>query len=392
MTRRFAKAAILAIAGSAALAAQQSQTEGKATAPAVQAAIRQLGSLDHPVRTEAARLIRRAPAEIAVTALAAAARKETDEYVRYRALTLLSGFSGPIPGEVMKEIRSDRNDRLRLVAYAWFEHHPDPALIPVLIEALQKEQSEFVRPALTRALAAQAADARVREVLAPLVLRGADFFRGAVIEALGEYGAKFALADLTSVASQEGPLQDDAVTALGRLGDPSSVPTLAQLQRSAKEQVQPTVSAAFCLIGRACDETEKYLRDVLEFAARTEGNQPLLRGAVHAHTMLALGGRKAALQSLFDQGLKSKSESVRAPVALGLGLVALKKPVLILEAIEGRADLAGPAELLRDAFDQLSEDFEEEQFFVAIRREFWAAAPDSPRRRAADKLILVLEF
>jgi len=381
----------LAAAGGIGLAARQ-QTDAAATPQAVQAAIRKLGSLDHTVRTEAARLVRRASADVAVPALAAAARSETDEYVRYRALTVLSGFNGPVPGEVMREVRADRNDRLRLVAYAWFEHHPDPALVPLLIEAMQKEQSEFVRPALTRALAAHASDPRAREVLAPLVLRGADFFRGAVIEALGEYGGKFALTDVTSVAQQEGPLQDDAVTALGRFGDPASVSVLARLQRSARDHIQPTISAALCMLGRACDETEKYLRDVLDFAANNEGNQAVLRGAVHAQTILALSGRKGALQALFDLGVKSKAESVRAPVALGIGLVALRKPAVILDALEPRSDLAGAIELLRDAFDQLSEDFEEEQFFAAVRREYWAAAADSPRRRMTEKLIQVLEF
>jgi HEAT repeat protein len=147
------------------------------TPAAAQAAVKLLSSLDHPVRTEAARALRRAPAEIVVPALAAAVRADPDEYVRYRALTLLSAFPGPLPGEVMRDIRSDRNDRLRMVAYGWYEDHPDPAVLPALIEGFQKEQSEFVRPALTRALAAQSKDSRARDVLAPTVLRGADFFR-----------------------------------------------------------------------------------------------------------------------------------------------------------------------------------------------------------------------
>src|SRR6187399_2647388 len=109
------------------------------TAAAAQAAVKQLSSLDHPVRTEAARALRRAPAEIVVPALAAAVRTDPDEYVRYRALTLLSAFPGPLPGEVMRDIRGDRNDRLRMVAYGWYEDHPDPAVLPALIDGFQKE-------------------------------------------------------------------------------------------------------------------------------------------------------------------------------------------------------------------------------------------------------------
>ena len=214
------------------------------TAAAAQAAVKQLSSLDHPVRTDAARVLRRAPAEIVVPALAAAVRTDPDEYVRYRALTLLSAFPGPIPGEVMRDIRTDRNDRLRMVAYGWYEDHPDPAILPALIDGFQKEQSEFVRPALTRAIAAQSTDPRARDVLAPTVLRGADFFRGAVIEALGDYGGTFAIQDIKAVALLDGPLQDDAITALGRLKDATMVPVLAGLQRTAKPHIQPTISAA----------------------------------------------------------------------------------------------------------------------------------------------------
>ena len=362
------------------------------TPAAAQAAVKLLSSLDHPVRTEAARALRRAPAEIVVPALAAAVREDPDEYVRCRALTLLSAFPGPLPGEVMRDIRGDRNDRLRMVAYGWYEDHPDPAVLPALIDGFQKEQSEFVRPALTRALAAQSKDPRAREVLAPTVLRGADFFRGAVIEALGDYGGTFAIQDIKSVALLEGPLQDDAITALGRLKDPTMVPVLAGLQRTAKPHIQPTISAALCLLGRACDATETYLKEALEFAAESGDQQPLLRSAAHGASLLAVEGRKGALKALFDVGVKAKTDALRAPVALAVGVVALRQPMMILEMVETRQDAKAVLGILQDAFDMLSEDFKEEQFFAAIRRAHWEAPADSPRRRAAEALIQALEF
>jgi HEAT repeat protein len=399
MIRTFATAAALvaawsAVGGAWAPAARTPlpQTKEITTAAAAQAAVKQLSSLDHPVRTEAARALRRAPAEIVVPALAVAVRKDPDEYVRYRALTLLSAFPGPVPAEVMRDIRGDRNDRLRMVAYGWYEDHPDPAVLPALIEGFQKEQSEFVRPALTRALAAQSKDARARDVLAPTVLRGADFFRGAVIEALGDYGGTFAIQDIRAVALLDGPLQDDAITALGRLKDASMVPVLAGLQRTAKPHIQPTISAALCLLGRACDATEPYLKEALEFAAESGGQQPLLRSAAHGASMLAVEGRKGALRALFDVGVKAKTDSLRAPVALAIGVVALRQPMMILEEVETRQDAKAVLELLQDAFDMLSEDFKEEQFFAAIRKAHWDAPADSPRRRAAEALIQALEF
>ena len=63
--------------------------------------------------------------------------------------------------------------------------------------------------------------------------RGEDFFRGAVIEALGDYKAQYAVPAILTVAKLDGPLQDDAVLALGKIGDKSTLETMAALQRSA---------------------------------------------------------------------------------------------------------------------------------------------------------------
>jgi hypothetical protein len=389
MARSIVFVLALAMTGSASGVAQVPASE---TPAALQAGIGKLGDFDHKTRTEAARTVRRAPAEVVVPMLAAAAKTHGDEYVRYRALTLLSGFGGDAAASVMAAVRGDRNDRLRLVAYGWFEHNPDPAILPSLIEALKKEDSEFVRPALTRALAAQLKDPRARDVLSPLVLKGADYFRGTVIDALGEYGGTFAIADLASVAELEGPLQDDAITALGRLGGASQVSLLARLQRTAPQQLQPTIAAALCLLDRACEETRKYLKESLAFAAGSSAYQSLLRGVVHGLGMLALRGDPTALPVLIDAGVSATSDTARSPIALGVGMVALKQPAVVLAALEGRSDLDAAIELFVDAFDMLAEDFEEERFYVAVRRAYWAAPVGSARRKMTEALIVKLEF
>jgi hypothetical protein len=79
-------------------------------------------------------------------------------------------------------------------------------------------------------------------------------------------------------------------------------------------------------------------------------------------------------------------------VALGVGLVALRDPALVLRTLARSPARAQAVLLLRDAFDMLNEDFEEERFFVAVRRAFWAAADGSAERDVADALIRVLEF
>ena len=153
----------------------------------VKSAIDRLGDLDFPIRSSAARTVRRADPTVAVPALLAAVKQHADQYVRFRALVLLSGFNDPRTREVMFAAASDRNDRMRTVAYSYFERNPDKAVIPRLQEALNVEASEFVRPALTRALAAHADDPAVRQTMEGLVMKGQVFFRSVVIEAIGDH-------------------------------------------------------------------------------------------------------------------------------------------------------------------------------------------------------------
>jgi hypothetical protein len=230
--RRFVVLFAAVALGSAALGASQSagaargsaaQVETQREAPVspeqLKTAIDHLGTVDYAVRTAAARMIRRAPAATVVPALADAALKHADGYVRFRSLVLLSGFNDARTHDVMAQALSEKNDRLRAVGYAWFEHNADPQLVPRLIDALSREESEFVRPALTRALAAKAGETRVRDALNGLVMKGQDFFRSAVIEAVGDYKGAYALPSLIEVAKLDGPLQDDAVLAIGKIGD-----------------------------------------------------------------------------------------------------------------------------------------------------------------------------
>jgi hypothetical protein len=79
-------------------------------------------------------------------------------------------------------------------------------------------------------------------------------------------------------------------------------------------------------------------------------------------------------------------------IALGIGIIALRDPAAVLRVLDSRPGLDGPAALLLDAFDLLNEDFDEERFFMALRRQYWAAPEGSSRRRVADLLIQRLEF
>lgn len=362
-----------------------------APASGPQASIGQLGSFDFNVRTAAARALRRAPVAQVAPALEAAARSHADQYVRFRALVLLSGVDEARMARAAADLVSDRNDRVRAVVYQWFEHHPQPAIVPRLLEALPAEVSEFVRPALVRALAASAATVSVQQALRPLVLRGEDLFRGSVIAALGDHRGGFALEELTTVARLDGPLQDDAVTAVGRIGNASSRSVVAGLQKTASRELQPTVSAALCLLQVDCANRVRFVLETLRFAATSDQHLPLLRGAVHATGVLALAGQREAFTALVDTALSSK-DAARDAITLGVGTVMLGEPALALELFETRQRSQALVSLFRDAFDMLSEDFDEERFAIIVRRVPDSAPDAAAKRQAAASLLDALEF
>ena len=355
------------------------------------AAIGKLGAFEYSDRAKAAQVVRRAPGPMAVPALLQATGEHADGYVRYRALVLLSTYADPRVPDEMERLSSDPNDRLRAVAYAYFERHPNPAIVPQLLEAFDKELAEFVRPALARALAAHGTDPKVRAALTRDVTRGQDFFRSTVIEALGDYKAYYATKAISGVARLEGPLQDDAALALGKIGDKSQMALLAGLQQTAPRETQPAVAAAICLLGSNCDVHRGYLVKILAFTDKIPGYQELLRGAAAGLAALAERGDGEALSALVDAGIPAQ-DTTRAPIALALASVAVKAPAVMLAAFETRTDRTAAVELLRDGFDMLEEDFAEEGFYVTIRRAYWTANEGSATRATAKEIIQKLEF
>jgi HEAT repeat protein len=383
---------LAAIAG--AVPAPRSQERGPTplSPEELQAAVGRLGDLDYPTRMKAGRAIRRAPGAVAVPALLDAVREHADGYIRFRALILLTGFSDPRTVDVMEESLDSPNDRLREVAYGYFEHEPAPRLAPRLLAALDKETGEFVRPSLVRALAALASsNSQIRDVLIRDAMRGQDYFRSSVIEALGDYRIAAAVPRLVEIAKIDGPLQDDAVLALGKVGDKAALGTLAELQRTANQVLQPSVAAAICLLGQNCSSHLGFIQKTLGFAEDFPGYQELIRSAAAGLGALGARGNPEAVAMLLDIGVPSE-DPVRAPMALALGMVALRNTPVLLKALETRADQEQAVSLVAEGFDMLEEDLEEERFFAAVRRSYWAAPDGSAMRALCEYLIAKLDF
>jgi len=376
--------------GTAAIA--QEPSAPRAVSPGqLKAAIDKLGDLDYDTRSAASRTVRRVPGAQAVPALLQAVAEHADGYVRYRALVLLTGFNDPRTKDAMHESLASPNDRLRTVAYSFFEHNPDRTLLPSLLAALDKELAEFVRPALVRALAALGSDPGVQQALIKEAGRGHDFFRSAVIEALGDYKAQYAFDAVTAIAKLDGPLQEDAALSLGKIGDRRGLETLAALQQSAPKTRQPSIAAGICLLGVNCGSHEGYLIDTLKFADENPGFQELLRGAASGLGALAVAGRAESASALFQIGIPSR-DPTRSPVALALGMIALRNTPLMLSMLEKRADRAAAITLLAEGFDMLEEDLDKERFFALVRRTYWESREESTTRDLMQTLIGKLDF
>ena len=354
-------------------------------------AVNHLGDLDYATRTRAAASLRRRPAASVAPALLEALERHTDGYVRFRVLVLLSAFNHPRIPDVMRQATYDPNDRLRDVAYSYFEQHPDPAMLGPFLEALDRETSEFVRPALVRAIAALGAEPRAREAMLREVMRGQDFFRSAAIEALGDHKAAYAEDALITIAQLEGPLQDDAALALGKVGDRKALPVLAGLQRTAAKDTQPAIAAGICLLGVNCEAHRGFLIRSLTFAEDTAGFQSLVRSAAAALAPLAAAGDREAASALLDVGIPAR-DPARAPMALASATFAVRNPSLLIALLEGRSDRKAALTLVAEGFDMLEEDYLEEQFFAAVRKAYWAVAEGSVTRATIEGVIGGLEF
>ncbi len=361
------------------------------TAADLKAAIGKLGNLDYPIRSAAARLVRRTPPAQAVPALLDAVSNHPDGYVRFKALVLLAGFNDPRARDAMDEASDDANDRLREVAYAYFEHHPEPARAPSLLKKLDTELAEFVRPGLVRALAALGTVPTVQQALVKEAMRGQDFFRSAVIEALGDYRATYAVDTLVGISKLDGPLQHDAALALGKIGDKRALPALAALQHAAPRQSQPEIAASICLLGVNCGSHLGYIVDTLRFADKNPGFPELLRGSANGLAAIAVKGNEDALRPLLEVGLPSE-DPTRAPIALAVATIAIRNTPFMLGQLQKMEHRAETIALIGEGFDMLEEDFEEEQFFATVRRTYWSAPQGSPTRTVAEALIQKLEF
>jgi len=243
--------------------------------------------------------------------------------------------------------------------------------------------------ALVSALAALGNDPQVQRALVAEIGRGFDFFRSAVIEALGDYRAAYAIDAISALSAADGVLQDDAVLALGRIGDRRAAVALSTVSNPPPEAAA-MLQAAQCMLGDACAVRIEWLVKAAQGSPRPEA----VRAAVAALGAIARQDHvdaRAALMALAQAG----PDRLAHEAALALSGVSLRQPAQILGwlmATRDDAERTRAIDLLQQGFESLEEDFAEEQFFAAARAAYWMEAEGSPRRTVLATVIDTLEF
>ena len=176
------------------------------------------------------------------------------------------------------------------------------------------------------------------------------------------------------MAKLDGPLQDDAVLALGKIGDKRALATLAALQRTGGRSCSRG-RRGICLLGVNCSSHIGYLAEDLR---RSPTTIPAFRSwcaaAAGGLGAIAIKGNAEALGMLFDARHSVAGSDPRAAGARRRRRWRCATRRCMLEVLQAQKDQAGAIALLAEGFDMLEEDLEEEQFFVAVRRGYWAAA------------------
>jgi hypothetical protein len=150
-----------------------------------------------------------------------------------------------------------------------------------------------------------------------------------------------------------------------------------------------TVRGAQCLLGDRCDAAIKQLVDS---AGATGASAPVIRAAVTALSAIAATRNDAATAALV--GLAARGTAVRDHVRLGFATVAVRNPDHVIGWIGMASDPVQTAatQLLKEGFEDLEDDFGEEQFFAAARAAYWKAGEGTSGRALAATLIQALDF
>ena len=321
-------------------------------------------------RMAAARTVRRAPRRASrCRRCSQAVAEHADGYVRFRALVLLSGFNDPRTRDVMvaalaRPERSPARGRLRATSSTTRIR----SVVPRLLEALDKRGVRVrASRADARARRARRATRACADAMDGLVMQGQDFFRSAVIEALGDYKARVRAAERSPRSpSSRVRCRTMRCWRSGRSATRRRSPMLAGLaaHRAARRRSRRSRPPSACSASTA-RRTQRTSPRRCASRSPTPGFQELLRASASGLAALAVAGQRGgARDARSSRACRPATRRARRSRSR-IGTVALRNTPLVLKVLEDAPDPRRRRSLLlRDAFDMLEEDFEEERFFV----------------------------
>ena len=98
-----------------------------------------------------------------------------------------------------------------------------------------------------------------------------------------------------------------------------------------------------------------------------------------------------AARALLEIGIPATGPT-RVAAARAMAAFAMQQPALALPRLAERRDRAAAVERLREGFEMIDDDLAGEQFFVEIRKAYFAEREDLPTRSVIQAVINALEF
>ena len=313
----------------------------------------------------------------------------------YRALVLLTAFkrSRHARPDARADPRSQRpraRGRIQVARSAI----PTRSWPAPLSWSLQTEESEFVRPgARRRCRALSAAITTVQRAMIGEIGGGLDFFRSAVIEALGRHRARHTRVDgIAATSKLQGPLQDDAL-----LGTRSNRRDCAR-----RAAIRPSSPAGHR--SSRTDDPWRPMSDWRELCARARSLRSWLprlsptketdarsrECASMRSRPVAQNRNEAALSALFRLAkMQRPPRERRRRLWPAWRFVSLTGPSRRrLNAADGPTTRKSAITMLKDGFDSLEEDFDRRAVLrIRASRGYWRAPDGSASAVAAATLI-----
>jgi hypothetical protein len=308
----------------------------------IRAAIDKLADLDYDTRMAAARTIRRAPSAQSRAGAAAGGQRARGRLRSLPGADLLTGYSRSAHSKTHGARCVSPNDRLREVAYAYFEQNPRPPLAPKMLAALDKEEGEFVRPAPGAGPLRRCRRSRkVAAVLDSDAAPGLDFF-AAPYRASATTRSPPHIPRLIEIAKSDGPLQDDSGDGARQdlRQDRASAPCGAAAVRAegnAPPRLPPPSAVGHQLFGsRRLSRKDAHLRGHLSGLPVPAFAAPPLDSATSP-------GRASRKPCGSCSRRRALAGSGPRAVTLAVGLVALRNTPLMLKTLQARADQTPPS-------------------------------------------------